>query len=115
MGSPCNRNLSVLDFYYIWQKIPAQGHELLSKLADDETFTLFVLTDGVALRKEAGGKPLPCHLPVRLTPVLSPAVPLQSAPMSSMGANGSWSLLSQITYFILDKYHFIINILDRLA
>lgn len=37
----------------IWQKIPARGHELLSKLADDETFTLFVLTDGVALRKEA--------------------------------------------------------------
>lgn len=47
-----------------------------AKLADDETFSLFVLTDGVALRKEAEGKPLFCHLPARLTPVLSPAVPL---------------------------------------
>lgn len=98
----------------IWQKIPARGHELLSKLANDETFTLFVLTDGVALRKEAE-KANPCPVTSQRDPVLSPAVPLQSAPVNSMGANGSWSLLSRVAYFILDKYCSIINMLDRIA
>lgn len=90
---------------------PSMGHGLPSKFADDETY-LFVFNWWGGL-EEGGGEGISLypvvsqedsvHLTFRtpLTPTLSPALPLRSPPVSPTDSNGSWSPLSQITYFIL--------------